>query len=884
MAWLMGSGPFTALCLGAALSAPEPDSMALHSLQAPPRGDDPIAVAAAGPGGRPVVRAVRTIEPVTVDGSLSEAVWQRDVAFDALVQRDPREGAPPSQRTEVRVAYDDAAIYVGARLFDSAPDSILARLARRDASIGADRFAVYLDPYHDRRSGYYFMVNAAGTLYDGELSNDVDDDKSWDGVWEAKAQRDEQGWTAEMRIPYSQLRFEGGVSQIWGINFMREIPRRREKDFAAYRPKKASGFVSRFPDLAGIADLRPGRSIELMPYVTTQGEYLRHDTEDPLHDGSRLRGNAGADVRMGVGTGLTLNASANPDFGQVEVDPAVVNLTDVESYFEEKRPFFVEGAPVFAFGRQGAGDYWDYDWDDPLFFYSRRIGRELQPEVQDKVVDKADYADVPVAMRILGAAKLIGKLGPRWTLGTLHALTKREDAELVDHGLSSQVEVQPLTYYGVTRAQREFAQRRVGVGLMTTLADRSFDDPALRKRLNSASFLGGIDGWLFLDRQETWVVSGWTALSHVRGNPARMVDLQRSSTHYFQRVGAGYVDVDSSATSLTGLASRYWINKQKGATQFNAAIGVVSPNFDVNDLGYQKRSDIINLHVGTGYKWTKPRKHVRYQSVKGAVFGTRDYDGNRTKLGVRASGYSELHNGTAVDYFAGATARALNNRRTRGGPLTVDLPAVSAGIDLQTDSQHKRYYYMDLGAAGSQSGSNSFYAYAGVEFKPSGRFSLRIGPGWERMREDAQYVTSIADPTATATYGRRYVLARLDQNTGLASIRLNWTFSPQLSVQTYAQPYVSSARYGDFKSLVRPRSYEFTPTTYGTNLDFTSRSFKANTVLRWEYRPGSALFLVWTHKRSQYETVGETTPQPGFLTGSLPDNIFAVKASYYFTP
>jgi uncharacterized protein DUF5916/cellulose/xylan binding protein with CBM9 domain len=878
MAWLMGPAGLAALCLGTVLAGPVAAASADSSAVSPP-----AAIVVATPGLRPVVRAVRTTEPVAVDGLLGEAVWQSDVPFNALVQRDPREGARPSQRTEVRVAYDDAAIYVGARLFDTAPDSILARLARRDASIGADRFAVYLDPYHDRRSGYYFMVNAAGTLYDGELSNDVEDDKSWDGVWEAKARRDEQGWTAEMRIPYSQLRFEGGMSQVWGINFMREIPRHREKDFAAYRPKKASGFVSRFPDLVGIEDLRPHRSLAVMPYLTTQGEYLDHEPEDPLNDGSRLRGNAGADLRMGVGNGLTLNASVNPDFGQVEVDPSVVNLTDVESYFEEKRPFFTEGASVFSFGRQGAGDYWDYDWDDPLFFYSRRIGRELQSEVE-KVVDKADYARVPVAMRILGAAKVIGRVSSDWSIGTLHALTKRETAQLVDNGLFSQAEIQPLTYYGVTRAQREVAQRRAGVGFMATLADRSFDDPSLRRRLNSASFLGGIDGWVFLDGHETWVLSGWTAVSHVRGDPSRLIDLQRSSTHYFQRVDAAYVGVDSSAQSLTGLASRYWINKQKGATQFNAAVGVVSPSFEVNDLGYQKRSDIINLHVGTGYKWTKPRKHVRYQSVKGAVFGTRDYDGNRTKLGVRASGYSELHSGFAVDYFAGVTARALNNRRTRGGPLTVDLPGVSAGIDLQTDSQRKRYYYMDLGAAGSQSGSNSFYAYAGVEFKPSGRFSLRIGPGWERVREDAQYVTSITDPTATATYGRRYVLARLDQNTGLASIRLNWTFSPQLSVQTYAQPYVSSARYGDFKSLVRPRSYEFTPTTYGTNLDFTSRSFKANTVLRWEYRPGSALFLVWTHKRSQYETVGQTAPQPGFLTGAPPDNIFAVKASYYFTP
>ncbi len=686
----MSAPPLAALLLGATLAGmaeaqpPAPPTAALG-----PGPDTVSAEAGADRVARSIVRAVRVVDVVTIDGELGEPVWQGDNAFSALLQSVPREGSPPSQSTEVRVAYDDDAIYVGARLFDTAPDSVQARLARRDVSIASDRFAVYLDPYRDRRSGYYFMVNAAGTLYDGTLANDVDSDKSWDGVWEARSRRDERGWTAEMRIPYSQLRFKRLASHVWGVNFAREIPRRREKDFVAYRPRKESGFVSRFPDLVGVEHIPPSRSIELMPYLTLQGEYLLHEPGDPFHDGSRLRGNGGGDLRMGVG-GLTMNGTVNPDFGQVEVDPAVVNLTDVESFFEEKRPFFVEGASTFAFGRQGAGDYWDYDWDDPLFFYSRRIGRELQPEVQ-KVVDKADFADVPVAMRILGAAKLIGRVAPAWSLGTLHALTRRETADLERRGQPSRMEIQPLTYYSATRTQAEFRERRLGLGLMATAAARSFDDPALRDRLNSASLLGGLDGWLVLDRKETWVLSGWSALSHVRGNPTRMVDLQRSSTHYFQRVDASHVEVDSGATALTGHAHRYWLNKQKGATQFNAAVGVVSPEFDVNDLGFQKRSDLVNAHVGTGYKWTRPGKLRRYQSVKAAVFATRDFDGNLVTRGVRGSGYTEFHNGGAWNYYATYTGQTLDNRRTRGGPLTLELPAFSIGTDFQTDTQGKFY-------------------------------------------------------------------------------------------------------------------------------------------------------------------------------------------------
>ena len=864
------------------------DSSAAAPPASPPAGAPLVQAASAGtapagradePGGESRrVRAVPVQGPITIDGVPSEPVWGTDNVFDGFTEREPVEGSVPSMRTEVRVAYDDAAIYVAAWLYDPSPDSIVARLARRDASISADRFAVYLDPYHDRRSGYYFMVNAAGTQYDGTLSNDVDDDKLWDGVWEGKARVTAEGWTVEMRIPYSQLRFQSGDARVWGINFAREIPRRREKDFAAFRPHKASGFVSRFPELTGIDHLRTAHSIELMPYVTSQAEYLAHKPRDPFNNGSRLRGNTGGDLRVGIGSRLTLNGTVNPDFGQVEVDPAKVNLTDVESFFDEKRPFFVEGASTFQFGRQGAGDYWDYDWSDPLFFYSRRIGRQPQGQVPD-----ADYADVPVAARILGAAKLTGMITPAWSLGTLHAITNRETARLSSDGLSSQAEIEPLTYYGVARGQREFGDRRVGLGLLGTAAVRSFDDPKLRDQLNGASLMGGFDGWMFLDRSRTWVLSGWSALSRVQGDPARMIAVQRSSTHYFQRPDAGEVGVDSSATSLTGYGSRYWLNKQKGATQFNASVGFLSPKLDLNDLGYQDRSDVVNAHVGTGYKWTRPTRLWRYQSLKAAAFSTYDYAGNVTKRGVQATYYGEFHGGGDWSLAGSFNPRSYNNRRTRGGPLTLNLPGYSLSTYLETDAQRRLFYFADLSGSSSRSGSWLEDFYPGVEWKPAATFNLKLSPGWEYLHDDAQFVTSHADPTAVATYGRRYVFAALDQKTASASVRLNWTFTTKLSLETYVQPFVSSAHYRDMKALVAPRSYTFVPATYGDNLDFTVRSLKGNAVLRWEYLPGSALFFVWTQKRSEYEPVDAFSVSTE-LVKPHPQNIFLVKASYYFTP
>jgi hypothetical protein len=849
----------------------EPPAAPAPAVVAPPAKEKPKPKAA------PPVHAVRISESITVDGMLSEAVWHDGEPYTAFVQRDPVEGAPPSQRTEVRVAFDETALYVAARLHDTAPDSVVARLSRRDASVAADRFAVYLDPYRDRRSGYYFMINAAGTMYDGTLSNDVEDDKLWDGVWSGRARTDDQGWTAEMRIPFSQLRFNRGGPPVWGINFAREIPRRRERAYAAYRPRKASGFVSRFPELADIA-VPNGRALELLPYTTSQAEYLPVDPGDPFNDGSRVIWNGGGDLRTRI-VDLTLNGTVNPDFGQVEIDPATVNLTDYEDFFEEKRPFFVEGASQFSFGRQGAGDYWDDDWDDPLFFYSRRIGRTPQGRVPS-----SEFEDVPVVTSIHGAAKLIGRMGPDWSLGTLHAVTAKEYAKLYnDPGEMRDAEIEPAAYYQATRLQREIADRRVGVGVIGTAAVRRFDEPRLKDQLNASSYLGGLDGWWFLDGKRTWVLSGWSALSHVTGTERRMIALQRSSTHYFQRPDAEHVEVDSSATSLTGYATRWWLNKEEGSVLFNSAFGVVDPGFEINDLGFQRRSDMINAHVGSGYKWTKPKLFFRYQTLKASVFSTLDHGGNVTRRGLEASGYTEFKNGHTLNYYSTLDAQALNNRRTRGGPLTLNLPAVSFGTDYLGNTQQRTYPYASFGGTVSRSGSAYGYAYPGVEWRPMPALSVKATLGWERLREDAQWVATEVEP-GSPTYNRRYVFATLDQRTMSASLRLNWAFTPTLALQTYIQPYVSSADYHDFKKLAAARTYDFIPIEYSDDPhDFKDWSLRGNAVLRWEYRTGSALYLVWTQKRSErYDDPFQ--PMSPELVGQIPtENILLAKLTYYFS-
>ena len=837
----------------------------------------------------PPVIAVRLTEPVNIDGVLSEPVWHNEYAVTDFKMRDPNEGAEPSQRTEVRVAYDDDAIYVGARCYDAHPESLLVRLSRRDVSVPADRFSLYLDPYHDKRSGYYFLVNAAGTLFDGTLSNDGWEDNSWDGVWAAKTKVESQGWTVEMRIPYSQIRFQKAAQCVWGINFRRVVARNSEEDFLVYQPKKESGFVSRWPELHGIENISPPRSIELLPYVTTRADYLVHQPGDPFHDGSAYIPNGGADLRMGLGSKLTLNATVNPDFGQVEVDPAVVNLSDVESYFDEKRPFFVEGSSIFNFGNQGASNYWGFNWPEPTFFYTRRIGRGPQGAVPGS----ADYVDSPIATTILGAAKLTGKLSSSLNFGTLHAVTGREFAQLAgasDPAAQTHLEIEPPTYYGVVRGLKEFNDRRQGFGLMGTLAARDFSAPSvpgygLENQLNSHSLMTGFDGWTFLDKKQVWVISGWTAMSSVAGTQARMTSLQRNARHYFQRPDADHVEVDPNATSLTGFGSRYWINKQKGNVIMNSALGFIDPKFDVADMGFQSRSDVINGHLGGGYKWTNTTKHKKYQEVLGSLFGSYDFQGNRTWGGVWLSGYTEFINNYSFSYSTAYNPQTVNPRRTRGGPLMLNMPGYEGNLYLDTDGKAKLFYYVSLyGYQQPKADSYNWEVDPGVQWKPVSNVLLDVGPSYSRNLDDAQYVDVIVDPTATATYGKRYVFGRLDQTTVAANIRLNWAFSPTMSLQTFIQPLISAGHYAGYKSLARPKSYEFDPYFYPNSQDFNYKSLRGNAVFRWEYMPGSTLYLVWTQERSNTDPVGDFQFRRDMadLTNLDPNNVFMAKLTYYF--
>jgi hypothetical protein len=852
------------------------------------------------------IEAVRSTSTISVDGILDEPIWQRQGAAD-FTQRDPDEGAQPSQRTEVWVAYDDAALYIAARLYDTAPDSIVTRLGRRDADLNSDWFYFGVDSYHDKRNAFYFGVSAGGSIQDGIFYNDEWSDGSWDGVWDAAATVNHDGWTAEFRVPYSQLRFSRLDEYVWGINFLRIIDRWKEEDYFVMVPKKESGFVSRFANLTGIREINPPGRLEILPYVAAGSKFLQHEAGDPFNDGSVFTNNIGADVKVGIGSNLTLNATFNPDFGQVEVDPAVVNLTQYETFFEEKRPFFVEGSSFFSFGSGGVNNNWGFNWGNPNYFYSRRVGRPPRGEVQH-----SGFSNIPDRTHILGAAKLTGKISEGWSLGTLHALTARECAQVDSMGMRFEDVVEPFAYNGVVRTLREFNDGHQGLGFIGTATMRDLSQPYLVDDFNRRAYAAGVDGWTNLDEDRTYVMAGWVSATKAEGTPDRILSLQTSPLHYFQRPDASHIDIDSTASSLTGYAGRVAVNRQKGNFRFNSAVGFITPRFTSNDLGFMFQTDRINIHVVVGYQWFDPDGVFRRKGFNAATF--RNYNFGGTKVG---EGYFLFYGGQFMNYWGFESnivvqPGVLDDRYARGGPLMRTTNFYGTNQYFYSDSREAVVFSGGIFAGRSESGGYRVNLFPGIEWKPSSGVAVRTSLMFTRDVTIAQWIGSFEDATATSTYGHRYVFGKLDQKEFSGNIRLDWTFTPKLSLQLFVQPLVSVGGYMEFKELKQPGTYTFNrygegistiefangkytvdpdgagsvkPFTF-ENPDFNFKSLRGNAVLRWEYLPGSTLFLVWTQERLNFDNPGEYRFGRDFskLLDSSPNNVLLLKVAYWLNP
>jgi hypothetical protein len=851
------------------------------------------------------VQARRSDEAIRVDGRLTEAVWQ-GAGSTGFTQRNPLDGKPASERTEVWVAFDEKALYVAARMFDSEPGKIVSLLGRRDDELDSDWFTFAVDPYLDRRSGFSFSVNPAGSIIDRSLYNDEWDDSTWDGVWESATQVDDRGWTVEMRIPFNQLRFPVRDEYVWGVNFVRTLQRKNEQDYFSWVPKEENGFVSRFARLTGIGHIHPGRHFEVMPYGAGKLTFSPREEENPFRTGSDLFANVGLDLKVGLKSNLTLDLSLNPDFGQVEVDPAEVNLSVFETYYSEKRPFFIEGANIFAFGYGGANSNWGFNWMNPEFFYSRRVGQPPQGSVVSE-----GFVRYPEMTTILGAAKVTGKVAGNWNLGFMSAVTARESAEVDNLGDRSRQVVEPFSDYSVLRVQKEFNQGRQGLGFIATGVFRDLDDQeGLRNVLGRQALALGADGWLQLGRSQDWALTGWLGASRVSGSREYILDLQRSPLHYFQRPDADYLTLDPGALSLSGWAGRLALNKQKGNLIFNAALGGMSPGFEANDLGYQWRGDYINAHLVAGYKWLHPGKVFRSASLQAALARGWDFGGNALMKNYFLFLNSEFLNYWGSFAELGYIDASYDKEATRGGPLLRLPPGYMMSFEIYSDSRKPLVFSFDVEWSRRNDNSRDFGLGPQLRWKPRSNISLTVHPEVEFYDTYRQWVANIDDPSQAATYGRRYVFAHLNEKVLSAEIRLNWIFSPKISLQLFLQPLIAVGKYSEFKELAQPatRSFDFYGRNGSTiaqdeggyrvdpdgdgpaaafafaNPDFNVKSLRGTLVFRWEYRPGSTFYFVWTQNRRDFAHPGDLDfgRDLGDLVSAEGDNIFMLKATYRF--
>ena len=816
----------------------------------------------------PTSVAVRTAGEIRLDGALDEAAWGEAPATTRFTQSDPHEGQPASQPMEVRVVYDDTYLYVGARMQDT--DAPRARLGRRDMDPGdSDWFRVFLDSYHDRRTAFGFEVNPVGVRRDETRTIDLDDN-SWDPVWDVATASDATGWSAEMRIPFSQLRFANAARQVWGVQFERVIGRTNEVVHSTYIPKSERGGVPYFGTLEGIEGLHAGRRLELLPYTVAKSEFI--DVRDnPFRDFPENRFSGGLDLLYGVTSNLTLNAAFNPDFGQVEVDPAVVNLGVYETFFDEKRPFFIEGSEIFDFGADGTSG--------GQIFYSRRIGRapSLGPPTPE--------SDVPEVTTILGAAKLTGKTAG-WSVGVLEAVTDREEAliRLFPTG-EGDFPVEPLSNYFVARARRESRGGQSIFGGIVTATHRDLDWQEARDFLHSSAYAGGVDfrhEW----GKRMWALYGDAEVSNVQGSTSAITATQRRSNHYFQRPDADHLEVDPTATSLTGYSINLQMRKQGGA-HWRGRLGTAftSPDYETNDLGFSFRTDRRDLQGDITYLQNTPGKRWRRWSATLSNRFERNFDWQPIQT------YTSLSANTTNLAYWGLSAnvtryyRALDDRLTRGGPLATRPSRWTAVASLSTDARKPVTAGLSGAGAEHESGSWDRTVSLSLGVKTSPRWNLTLTPSVTRAHIEAQFIGSVANAGHVETYGRDYVFAPLELTQVGVETRLNVTFTPRLSLETYLQPLLSTGDYGGARVLAAASTYDFDPYA-GINadaFDFNFRSLRGNAVMRWEWRPGSTLFVAWQQRRA--DSVAEEFQfgrDSAALFDTRPDNIYLVKVNYWF--
>ena len=828
---------------------------------------------------------------IRVDGRLDDEAWLKASPITDFIQKEPTEGASPTDAMDVRLAYDDDVLYVGASMH-SKDGRIQAPLGRRDNTDQAEHILISFDTFLDRRTAVVFGVTASGVRLDRYHSSDQEDsfDSGFDPVWRAETNVSTDQWTAELWIPFSQLRFNPQRDQTWGLNIFRFRPTLDEADYWILIPRTVRAWSSRFGDLTGITGIVPPRRIEALPYIaggsTMNGD---RDRSNPFDDGKNLEGRVGADIKMGLGPNLTLETSINPDFGQVEADPAEVNLTAFETRFPEKRPFFLEGAQLFNISH-------------PNFYYSRRIGARPLGTAD------GDYVDYPSAGTILAAAKLTGRLPSKTSIGFISAVTDDEHARVANAGIADArtIAVAPHAYHAVGRVLQEFGTLASTAGFLVNYVHRDLEEGSPLADLYTRNALGIAGDTLLRFSGGKYQFRASGGGSFLNGDPPAVERWQRSSSHYAQRPDRTYSPLDPTATSLAGWSLQTSFDKVSGRHWlFGGSTKIDSENFEVNDFAQLNGADGMMSNVTVRWRETEPGRIFRSYVIQ--LDATTDTTLRQVRQSGRVRGQFNV---TWLNYWTSNIqfSRDLATTSvslTRGGPLMARGPGYTTTFSFGNRASSRTRISGSTTFSTNDDGANVKRVTGTLSMRPGPRWQFSVQPFYDRVTEPQQYISTLSGGRAE-TYNSRYVFAFIDRSTMSMEYRLGLTLRPDVNLDLYAEPFAASGRYYDYGELLLPGTRERlrygtngttlttnadgsqTVTTDGTtfnlrNRDFNTLSFRSNVVLRWEWKAGSTLYVVWQQDKADSEVLGTRVGiNDAFRSLTAPGaNILLIKTSFW---
>jgi len=876
---LVSAAAFTLTCLSPALSQEK----------------TPGPAAPTNPFGRKYpARMYRTVRvegrPPVIDGRLNDEAWKQGEWSGDYTQQLPTEGAKPSQPTELKILYDDRHVYFAIRAYDD-PAQVHRYPGRRDDFTG-DIVGVCFDSYNDKRTGFEFDLTAGGSKIDLILGNgETEWDTTWDPVWDGKVSHEEKSWTAEFRVPLNQLRYGPQAEQVWGLHAWRWIDRLQEESQWQLIPRQNTGRMYQLGELHGIRDLPRPRHVEMLPHV------LGEASSGPSVSGGGTdgTGSAGLDAKVGLSTNFTLDATVNPDFGQVEADPSVVNLTAYETFYEEKRPFFLEGRKILSFAVEG---------EDQLF-YSRRIGA---PPSGFPFLAPGETASLPESTTILGAFKVTGRTDSGLSVAALQAFTQKETVTVSSPLGRRDVVLEPFGSYSVGRLHKDWDKGNTSLGAMLTSTHRWVNDTALAF-LPTQATTGGLDFTRHLAGR-SWVLEASGVLSHVTGEAEAIRALQTNAVHYYQRPDASHLGVEPGRTSLTGHGGLLRVGRSEaGRLRLTDHFRWYSPGLELNDVGYLRQADLIANQAFLGWSETTPRGLFRRYSLEIGREDQWDFGGLATFSSTELEASGQFRNKWEAA-FQFEYEDVVDTRMLRGGPALRWHDYFETSLSVQTDSSRRLWasVYGERSWARDDDSMSSELS-GSVHLRPSNRLSLSGSASYQRLLDNLQYVA-----TAEAGDDTRWVLGRIDQDTWSFTFRVNLSITPDLTLQYYGSPFIGTGRYTDLKKATNTlaqaneeRFHRYAPDeiTYSAgenvyyvteggggpsysfdNPDFSFRQFRSNLVARWEWKPGSSVYVVWSQGRTGYvpswnESLGDNWSE---LWRTPPDNVFLVKLSYWFSP